>query len=424
MPKLTQRFVKALKPSPGADQVIFDDDLRGFGLRLKPSGAKSWFIQYRNAYGTSRRFTIGKFGAVTPDEARKRAKKLLASVADGEDPAAERRGMRDAITVAELCDQYQEATATTIKPSTSRMDRSRIERHVKPLLGTRTVASLTPTDMEKFLRDIVNGKTAESRKKGSNDQRSKGGAARGGAGVASRTLGMLGTILERAVRDGLITKNPARGVARPKDNQRKPPFSFASLEAIGRVMRELKNEGENEIGLRAIRFLLMSGCRREEVLQLTYGVIDREARCLRFEDTKSGRQVRPIGRSVLDLIGDRSESVKTNSFVFPGSGKKGHFVGLPKVWKRVCKRAGIEGVPIHGMRHWFAAAATEMNYSELTIAGLLGHKVKGVTARYATAPDKALLAAADAISLRISQALDGERSATIIAFDPSRVSIP
>lgn len=82
----------------------------------------------------------------------------------------------------------------------------------------------------------------------------------------------------------------------------------------------------------------------------------------------------------------------------------------------MCKRAEIEGVSIHGMRHWFASAATELNFSELTIAGFLGHKVKGVTARYATTPDATLLAAADRVSLRILKALDGQVESNVVSM--------
>ena len=77
------------------------------------------------------------------------------------------------------------------------------------------------------------------------------------------------------------------------------------------------------------------------------------------------------------------------------------------MWARVTNKAGIADVSLHGLRHWFASAAAEMNFSELTIAGLLGHSVKGVTARYATAPDSALLSAADRVSQRMSDLIDG-----------------
>lgn len=421
--KLTKRTLSTLRPGE-TDRVIFDDELPGFGVRVKPSGATSWLVQYRNKHGRSRRYTIASTAKLSPDEARKRARKLFVAIEDGYDPADERRSARQALTVAQLCDEYLAAGKGRIKASTLAMDRSRIERHVKPLLGSRAVASLAPADMEKFLRDVTAGRTAARAPKQEGDKRKRGGQTTGGAGVASRTLGMLGTILERAVRDGILVKNPARGIARPPDNARKPAFSFETITTLGKAMREAEADGENVVGLRAITFLLLSGCRRMEALTLTWRTVDRQSRCLRFEDTKSGAQIRPIGRAALDHLATfEPENAKPATYVFPSATTNGHFVGLPRVWARVCKRAGIEGVSIHGLRHWFASAAAAMGFSELVIAGLLGHRVKGVTARYATAPDSALVAAADAVSAKLAACLAGERKAeNIVRFAPRKVS--
>jgi integrase len=154
-----------------------------------------------------------------------------------------------------------------------------------------------------------------------------------------------------------------------------------------------------------------------EALTLKWGMVDRRARCIRFEDTKTGEQTRPLGRAALDwLTSFEPKDAKPGVYVFPGVIEGEHLVGLPKIWARVTKRAGIQEVSLHGLRHWFASAAAAMNFSELTIAGLLGHHVKGVTARYATAPDSALVAAADRVSLRISDALDSKTGATVISI--------
>lgn len=425
MVKLTKREIDAQKPK-AKEYVLFDDELPGFGLRVKPSGVKSWLIQYRNQHGRSRRHTIGLTSKCTPDNARAKAKKLFTEIGDGADPASERNAKRHAVTVGQLCDEYLLAGKGRIKASTLLMDKSRIERHVKPLIGSRPVADLTPADMEKFLRDVMAGKTAVKAAKGkSGETRAPGGQTTGGAGVASRTLGMLGTILERAVRDGVLAKNPVRGIARPKDNERKPPFSFDAVAALGKAMRESEGEGENETGIRALQFLLLSGCRRMEALTLQWGTVDRQNRCLRFRDTKSGAQIRPVGRAALDRLASfEPKDAKPADYVFPGASKQGHFIGLPRVWARLCKRADIRNVSIHGLRHWFASAATAMGYSELVIAGLLGHRVKGVTARYATAPDSALLAAADAVARKIAEHMDGKHQtgAVVVAF-PTLTSV-
>jgi hypothetical protein len=238
-PKLTKRVVDALRPDPaGRDVIHFDGALPRFGVRVKQSGVKSYVLQYRTKFGQLRRITIGRAGDLTPEQARTKAIKLRASISDGADPSLEKKVARNATTVSELCDEYLAAGHNHIKASTLRMDRSRIERHVKPLLGNRAVASLTPADLEKFLTDIISGKTAPKertvgKRKG---RQARGGVTRGGPGVGSRTLGMLGTILERAVRDGTLEKNPARGIARPRDNEKKPPFSFEHIQAVGIAM--------------------------------------------------------------------------------------------------------------------------------------------------------------------------------------------
>lgn len=408
MARLNQRFVNALRPNADdKDAVIFDDALPGFGVRVKPTGAVSWIIQYRNAHGRSRRFTLAPYGRgeakLTAAQARKRAKLMLGTARE-DDPAAAKRAVRGAITVNQLCDEYLKLGANQIKASTLLVDKSRIERHVKPLLGTLPVASLKPADMEKFVHDVQTGKTATGAARGTHaSERKPGGQTTGGPAVAARTLGMLATILQRAVRDGIIDKNPARGIARPRDNARKPKFSFDRVATLGTSLRLAEKEGENQTGMRAIRFLLLSGCRRMEALALQWGTVDFEGHCLRFEDTKSGTQIRPMGMAALKLLSDiRPDGARPADYVFTSASRRGHFVGLPRVWKRICRRAKIDDVNIHGLRHWFASAAAGLQYSEFVIAGLLGHRVKGVTARYATAPDSALLAAADNVSVTLA----------------------
>ena len=184
-------------------------------------------------------------------------------------------------------------------------------------------------------------------------------------------------------------------------------------KALGAAMREAEAEGDNATGIAAIRALLLTGCRRNEILALPRAWLDARARCIRFEDTKSGAQLRPIGAEAAQHLASQPLR-EGSSWLFPADRGDGHFVGLPRVLSRLCALAktapdneGLEDVTLHTLRHSFAAVAAELGFSELTIAGLLGHTVPGVTARYAHVPDSALVAAADKVAARIAMALAG-----------------
>ena len=408
--RLSEAFVRSLVPDPaGGDVTAFFREVPGLGVRVKPSGTKTYFFQYRDPYGRQRKMVIGpvwtakRKDGLNPTEAIDKALKMRVAVRGNEDPAAARDGRRNAKTVSQLCDEHLKAAKLTFKPNTLIMEHSRVGNHVRPLLGSKPVASLTPADLEQFLADVSAGKTAKAPK---GDKAKRGGKTKGGKAAAARTLEMLGTILERAVRDGIIPNNPARKIQKPKSNPVKPAFSFERVKAVGKAMAELEAEGESIVGIRAVRHFLLSGFRRMEGLTLQWRMVDAPAHCARLSDTKTGPQIRPLGQAALDhLESFKPQGAKPKDFIFTGEGKVGHYVGAPKAWARIAKRAKISGVSLHGLRHWFASAGAEMNYSELVIGSLIGHKVRSVTGRYATTPDSALVVAADAISQRLAGAL-------------------
>jgi site-specific recombinase XerD len=246
----------------------------------------------------------------------------------------------------------------------------------------------------------MRGKTAKPRK-----PKGRGGVAAGGRGVAARTLGMLVTILEYARKTlKLIKENPAKDVRRPPDGKQQRFLNIDEIAKFGVALNASERAGENATAAAAIRLLLLSGLRRTECLSLLKTAVDHRMGCFRLADTKSGAQLRPAGKAALQVVEAQSTQSST-SWVFPATNGDGHFIGITKILKRVCQRAGLSHVTVHVLRHSFAATAAEMGFSELTIAGLLGHSVPGITARYAHVPDRALVAAANDVSARIAAAL-------------------
>ena len=413
--KLTKRIVDALKaPKPSKvgvkvrETFVWDRELRGFGVQVMPSGLKSFVIQYRTAEGRLRRSVIGRFGLMTVEEARDLAHEKLVAVSKGVDPVAAEAEDTGRITVAELCDWYlTEAEAgrilgrrrRPIKASTLAMDRSRVEAHIKPLLGRRQVGALKLGDIEAAQADIAAGKTAKAR------NGSRGGATTGGEGVAARTLSTLHAIFEHAARLGKIPSNPAKGVRRLASAPRERRLSRAEIQRLGETMREAAQNGEHPTGLAAIRFLLLTGFRRMEGLGVQRPWLDEEEGAVRFPDTKSGAQTRVIGQAAVDLL--LAQPQPKSPFFFPADWGEGHFIGVVRVLGRICERAKLADVTPHTLRHTFASLAGDLGFSELTIAALLGHASRGVTQRYVHI-DEALRMAADRVAEEMADILDGK----------------
>jgi integrase len=421
--KLTKRTLDSIKPKPTHDVFLWDDEVPGFGLRIKSSGVRSFVVQYRNGSGVSRRMTLGKFGVLTPDEARKMAKHTLAEAARGADPAARRAQDRDAMTVRQLCRIYLEAAEKGLilgkgkrpkKGSTLYIDRGRIERHILPLLGGRRVRDLTTPDILRFMRDVTTGKTADDVKTGFRGR----AIIEGGAGTASRTVGLLGGILSFAVSEGVIVSNPVRGVKRPADNRREIRLTAEQYRALGKAVAAADAGGENPSAVLAIRLLALTGCRRGEIERLQWDEVDLPGRCLRFSDSKEGKSIRPLGADAGRLL---AKLTNDSRYVLPGNAPDKPFVGLPKAWPRIVGKASLPDLTPHGLRHAFASVAVDLGYSEPTIAALLGHGTHSITGRYLHHLDSALLAAADKVAGEIAAMMAGQRtSVKIVPLRPKR----
>ncbi|HXZ16404.1 MAG TPA: tyrosine-type recombinase/integrase, partial [Roseiarcus sp.] len=330
----------------------------------------------------------------------------LGEVARGEDPADERIHRRKSMTVKELCDQYIGAAEQGLilgkgnrpkKPSTLCTDRSRIEGHIVPLLGSKLVIDLTTPDINRFLREVAGGKTAKTER--TKKLRGKS-VVRGGLGTASRTTGLLGGILSYAVSEGILEANAARGVKRPADNRRLRRLTPEEYRRLGVALLEAKAVGEIDQVIDGSWLLVLSGCRLGEIVNLKWSEIDAKGRCLRLSDSKEGATVRPAGQVLIDYIATIKRPEDCSIVLSPvRSGKV--FGALAKGWKRVAKKAGLKDVTPHTLRHSFASVAGDLGYTEPTIAALLGHAAGSVTSRYVHHLDSVLVAAADRVAEEI-----------------------
>jgi integrase len=417
MAALTKRLVDSAKATD-ADTFVWDDTLPGFGVRVKASGAKSFLIQYRNRNGRSRRLTLGRYGVLTVEEARKEARLALADVARGADPVHSRKAERGAMTVETLCREYLDRAEKGLlltrrgapkKASTLYVDRGRVDRHIVPLIGSRTVKDLTSADLRKFMNDVIAGKSKADVKTGTRGR----AIVTGGKGTAARAMGLLGSILTYAVNEGYRADNPVRGIIRPADQTREWRLDDAGYGALGKALTGAEAGGERWQAVMAIRAIALTGCRRGEIEGLLKSEIDDVASALRLGDTKTGKSIRPIGAAALKALLEAADRSKSK-FVFPAVGDdKKHYVGLPKVLARIGGKS-IPGITAHGLRHSFASTAEDLGYSLPTIKGLLGHAGSSVTEGYLHKIDTALVAAATRIAEHINFAMTGRASKKVV----------
>jgi len=382
MSKLTIRTIEALEPSE-KDVVVFDDEVPGFGVRVHPSGKKSYCIQYR-AGGRTRRVTFARVGTATPDEARKQAKKLLQDVAEGGNPSQARINARRAPTINAACDRFiQDHIEQRLKKSTQREYKRAIELFIRPALGTFKVEDVTRADVA----DLHN-KYREIPYQ------------------ANRTLGVLRKLFNlievwELRPDG---SNPCRHVPKYRENKRERFLSVEELQRLGALLDKLDAEHtESLFVIAAFKLLILTGCRLREIQELKWSYVRGDH--IALPDSKTGARripLPPTAQRVLEAL----PSVSGNDYVLPGKSGDKHVTDLERPWRRIRKLASLGGVRIHDLRHTYASHAVAQGMNLPLVGKLLGHTQIQTTMRYAHLADDPVRKAASEVSAVLSAALE------------------
>ena len=431
MPRITKRFVEAAEVRD-KDYIICDDDLPGFAVRVLPSGKRFYLIQYRVG-ARFRRMSLGRHGVLTAEQARRQAFTLLAAVKNGEDPAGERREARRAATVAELAERFdREHIAIRLKPGTAREYRRNLRRFILPALGRLKVAEVTRADIARFHHDL-----------------------RHIPYQANRNLEVISKMFTLAELWGLRPdgSNPRRHIRKYPEEKRERYLSPTELAALGEALALAEQEGVEDVyAIAAIRLLIFTGCRLNEIMTLKWEHVDFTSAGLRLSDSKTGARVVHLGAPALDLL-RRIPRRPRNPWVICGRKPGERRTDLQPPWQRHRLRAtvrlwaradgtdaaelvahlerrlgreptygecmmaaarqglelpaGLTDVRIHDLRHSFASGAVALGESLPMIGKLLGHTQVQTTARYAHLAADPVKAAAERVSGTIATMLGG-----------------
>ena len=344
----------------GKDAVVWDRALTGFGVRVYPSGAKVYVVQARGPQGT-KRITVGRHGVIGAAEARRRATLVLARIRAGENPVAE-APEPESVTVTALAARYlREHVAVRCKPTTAAQYRLAIERYIVPALGTCPVSSLARSQVAD-LQHALSDRPA----------------------MANQVVAMLSRMIDHAMAWGVAGEisNPCRTVPKYRTRRRERFLTDAEFQRLGRVLDEMEAEGCLSVYAgAALRLLMLTGCRRNEILTLRWEDVRLEAQELRLRDSKTGPRAVSLSPEAARVLAG-IDKVPGNPWVIPGANPGQRLSSLFGPWRRVRARAGLDDVRMHDLRHSYASRALALGESLPVIAKLLGHAQIQTTARY------------------------------------------
>ncbi len=358
MPKLTKRVVESITPTIRV-QVVWDSQLPGFGIRVRASGKRVYFVQYRTHHNRQRKQNIGQHGVLTAEQARAEAQQWLADIARGIDPA---KKTPVGTTMADLSERYLREHASIKKKAQSiRSDEQLLRMHILPRFGTYLVLDLTRADVASLHYDL-----------------------HATPWTANRTLALLSKMCTLAEQWGYRpdNSNPVRHIERYKEPPRERFLSPAELSRLGDALLEAeRTQSQPAFAIAAIRLLIFTGARRGEILSLQWEHVDLDSACLRLPDSKTGAKTIFLAEPALEILRNLPRHPDSSS-VFPSSKTEGT-ITLNHIWPYVCANADLPDVRLHDLRHSFASFGAGLGVSLPILGKMLGHTQASTTQRYA-----------------------------------------
>ena len=410
--RLSKRVVDQVLPS-AKPVFVWDAELRGFGLRVEPTGTKTFVLRYRirhlGASGPKRFLTVGRYGPLTVDQAREHAKGTLGAISLGHDPAGQLATSKAETTFSATVELFLEEHVGKKRKATTEADYGALLRnYAVPALGQRKLSAVTRADIAR-LHSGLSQKPYQ----------------------ANRLVAVIASLYSFAERRELVPEhfNPARKIDRFKEDRRERFLSVAELERLGRAISEGETIGipwqvdetkpaskhlakeENRRTLlspqaaAAIRLLIFTGARLREILGLRWEWVDLERGLLLLPDSKTGRKSIVLnGAAQAVLVG----LPRNGPYVVPGKNLEQPRADLKKPWDLVCSRAGLTGVRLHDLRHTLASVGAGASLGLPIVGKLLGHTQPQTTARYAHLDADPLRRASDMIGDQLHAALTGK----------------
>jgi integrase len=387
--KITKRFVDAASPPTTGEIILWDEAIAGFGIRVRSTGSKTYFVQYRAGKGRSapvRKVTIGRHGSPwTSDSARTEAKRLLGLVAGGADPAAAQAERKKADTLKDLITRFlEEHVDAKRKQRTGVEYRRLLTQFVLPKLGKKKLEDITRGDIAKLHHSL--SKTPYQ---------------------ANRVLAVLSALFTKAEAWGLRPdgSNPCRHVERFPEKGRERMLNDDEFMRLNNALGLY--QGRPYVTA-AIQLLLFTGCRLQEVLNLQWGDVDFDRGEMRLRDSKTGARVVQLAPPALDLLATLPRELD-NTYVIPGLKVGRSLVNLQKPWRAIREAAGLNDVRLHDIRHSFASVAASNGQSLPMIGKMLGHTQASTTQRYAHLQRDPLKQATADVAARIASAMNSKK---------------